>query len=48
MSIGPPSKLGGGGEGVKAYLFGQKFGSPEEEGKKTKIIALATIHSSLS
>ena len=30
------------------YLFGQTFGSPEEEGKKTKIITLATIRSSLS
>ena len=33
---------------LNMYLFGQKFGSLEEEGKKTKKIALATIRSSLS
>ena len=30
------------------YLFGQTFGSLDEGGKKNKIIALGTIHSSLS
>ena len=38
---------GGGNQEAEDYLFGQKFGSPEEEGKKTKIIALVTIRLSL-